>query len=196
MAIFFAVTAVALAALLVRFLWREIGTIREEFFQKARCRALKRLGVVATLGCLMGCAVIAVQAVMLDRRTASEQAAVTEVDRLRLELARLQLTTLASAARKREPVHVAVVEEADDVPDEPSAASASATKEQVHAYVAANSAVVRAGPGKDRLFALQRGVSVTLRGDAREVDGREWQEIVVDDGRAGWVASSLLEPAT
>ena len=196
MAIFFAVTAVALAALLLRFLWREIGSIREEFFQKARCRSLKRLGVVATAGCLIGCAVIAVQAVMLDRHISSERAAATEVDRLRLELARLQLTNLAAAAAKREPEHVAIVEETDDAPDEPAVPSPGAPKQQSHAYVAANSVVVRAGPGKDRLFALQRGAPVTLRGDAREVDGREWQEIVIDDGRAGWVAASLLEPAT
>lgn len=196
MAIVFAVTAMAVAALLLRLLWREIGTIREEFFQKARCRSLKRLGVVATVSVLLAGSVIAVQAVMLDRRISSEHAASAEVDRLRLELARLQLTSLAAAAAKREPVHVAGVEEADDAADVAVAPSASTPKPQSHAFVAANSVVVRAGPGKDRLFALQRGAPVTLRGESREVDGRAWQEIVIDDGRAGWVAASLLEPAT
>lgn len=187
MAIFFAVTAMALAALLVKLLWREIATIRDEFFQKTRGRALQRLGIVATTCCLIAGTVIAVQAVLLDRRISSERASAAEVDRLQLELARLQLTSRTAIATRREPAPVAAVEET---------AAATAPKQQSHAYVGVNSVVVRSGPGKGRLFALQRGAEVTLRGDSQQVDGRDWQEIVIDDGRAGWVASSLLEPAT
>ena len=59
MAMLFAIATVVAAALLVALLWREIGGIRDEFFQKARSRLLQRLGIVATAASIAAAGVIA-----------------------------------------------------------------------------------------------------------------------------------------
>jgi len=185
MAMLFAIATVVAAALLVALLWREIGGIRDEFFQKARSRLLQRLGIVATAASIAAAGVIATQAVLLDRQAASHRAAEAELAGLKLDLVRLQRLALRTARTAQKPAAREVAQAEPEVP-----------KRAPHAYVAASSAVVRNSPGQHRLFTLQRGTEVKLLGDAQEIDGRAWQEIAIGDGRQGWIAASLLEPAT
>ncbi|PPE75183.1 hypothetical protein C3942_05780 [Solimonas fluminis] len=186
MAMLFAIATVVAAALLVALLWREIGGIRDEFFQKVRSRLLQRLGIVATAASIAAAGVIATQAVLLDRQAASHRAAEAELAGLKLDLARLQRLALRAARTAHKP--------AQDLAQ--ATAEPAAPRRAPHAYVAASSAVVRNSPGQHRLFTLQRGTEVKLLGDAQEIDGRAWQEIAIGDGRQGWIAASLLEPAT
>jgi hypothetical protein len=191
MAMPFAIAAVIAAGLLVALLWREIGGIRDEFFQKARSRSLQRLGIATSAVILVAVAAIVTQAVLLDRQSASRDAAEAELAELKLDMARLQRLALRAARTSHKPAE----QEVTQAPAPPPAAPAAA-KREAHAYIAASSAVVRNNPGQHRLFTLQRGTEVKLLGDAREIDGRAWQEIAIGDGRQGWIAASLLEPAT
>lgn len=189
----FAMVAVVAVACLVAFLWRDIRVVRDEFFQKARSRVLQRMGIAATAVCLLAVSVIVTQAVLLKRQTASQSTAQAEIAQLKLDIARLQRPSVRAAITRQAPPAEAAPAVAE-VPKE--VAAAPVPKRPPHAYITANSAVVRVNPGQDRLFTLQRGTEVMLLGDAREFDGRAWQEITIGDGRQGWVAASLLEPAT
>lgn len=197
MTMILAVATVVAVVLLVAFLWREIGDIRDEFFQKARSRLLQRMGIAATLVCLLASAVIVAQAVQLQRQAQGQSASQAEIAQLKLDIARLQRPSVRAAITRQAPAveasepEVAVAVEATEASKAPAP-----PKRPPHAYIAANSAVVRVNPGQDRLFTLQRGTEVMLLGDARQFDGRAWQEITIGDGRQGWIAASLLEPAT
>ncbi len=197
MTMILAVATVVAIVLLVAFLWREIGDIRDEFFQKARSRLLQRMGIAATLVCLLASAVIVAQAVLLQGQAQSQRVAQAEIAQLKLDVARLQRPSVQAAIKRQAPVAAAPAPAAAEVAEVAEAPKeVAAPKRSPHAYIAANSAVVRVNPGQDRLFTLQRGTEVMLLGDAREFDGRAWQEITIGDGRQGWVAASLLGPAT
>ncbi len=193
MTMILAVAAVAAAVFLVAFIWREIGNVRDEFFQKARSRSLQRMGIAATVVCLLASAAIVAQAVMLQRQAQGQSASQAEIAQLKLDIARLQRPSVRAAITRQA---APPPEEVPQVMAEAPKAAAPVAKRPPHAYIAANSAVVRVNPGQDRLFTLQRGTEVMLLGDAREFDGRAWQEITIGDGRQGWIAASLLEPAT
>lgn len=55
---------------------------------------------------------------------------------------------------------------------------------------------VRASPGLDGpiVTALAEGARVTLLGGEEQADGFTWQEVQMEDGRQGWIASNFLLP--
>jgi hypothetical protein len=175
-------SVVLLLGALLWSLWRSAGMPREDFFPSQRERLARNVRLRACA--LFGVALAALaaqfafgqkQVHLLEQKEQRLLQYQAEVLRLRVDyqLARDRLQAAQTAL-----VHAAMT---------PDKAPASEMAE-----VAVSRAVVRDAPAGAPRFVLTGGTRVELRGSSQDDEGREWREALTDDGRAGWMATELL----